>query len=80
MEIGAATHTVHYAGARFRVAHEQAAGVAQAMANARTGSVEFVSLPSTDADTGETVARYLLIGPGAPCLIEGPELLHELRM
>ncbi|MGB0877564.1 MAG: hypothetical protein ACPGXI_10960 [Mycobacterium sp.] len=80
MEIGASTHTVYYAGVKFHVAHEQAVGVAQAMANARTGAVEFVSLPSTNADTGETVAHHLLIGPGTPCLIEGPPLLHELVM
>jgi hypothetical protein len=70
--IGPLTHTVSYAGQRFKVAHGQAVGIAKAMNEARLGLTSFIGLPATDADTGRTDGRYMLVGPGTPVLIEGP--------
>jgi hypothetical protein len=71
-ELGPLTHTVSYAGQRFKVAHGQAAGIGKAMNDARLGLTSFIGLPATDVDTGRTDGRYMLIGPGTPVLIEGP--------
>lgn len=79
LAVGPLTHTVSYAGNRFKVVHQQAAGITKAMMDARLGLNTFLGLPVTDADTGHTTGRYVLIGPGTPVMIEGP-LIPEVGM
>ncbi len=69
------THTVYYAGHRFQVAQKQAATIVNALMYAHTrGATGFFGIPASDAGNGNTVMRYLLIGPGIPVLVDGPKL------
>jgi hypothetical protein len=79
MAIGPLTHTVSYAGHQFQVATDQAGRMIKAMSDARLGLTTLMGIPVTDLDTGPTVARHLIIGPGTPILIEGP-LIDDLVM
>lgn len=79
LSVGPLTHEVSYAGNRFKVVHQQAVGIAKAMNEARLGLSSFLAMPVTDADTGDTRARYILIGPGTPVMITGP-LIPEVGM
>ena len=45
--VGPFTHTVSYAGNRFKVVHQQAAGIAKAMMDARLGLNTFLGLQAS---------------------------------
>ena len=56
LAVGPLTHTVSYAGNRFKVVHQQAAGITKAMMDARLGLNTFLGLPVTDAGTSAASA------------------------